>query len=148
MYEILGAQAQELSHKAGIEKVVSGQLSAAETTIARFDEPQQKATPILNDTQHSLFLTSMVVNKEFYEKLPQNMQKIVSEAALKAAEAERQDSLTDESQLRKSFAETGVQVVSMPASEIQKMKKLTHPLYQKFAPMFGAELIESIEQAQ
>ena len=148
MFEELGAKAVPMDHDSGIQQVKEGSIMAAETTIARFDDLQQKATPILNDTQHSLFLTSMVVNEKFYSKLPADLQDVVRKAARNAAESERQDSLTDESQLRKTFAGNGMHIVSMPAGEVQKLRELTKPLYKRFTPMFGADLISSIQTAQ
>ena len=97
----LGAEVVAMGHDAGIESVKRGSLVAAETTIARFDDAQQKATPILNDTQHSLLLTSMVVNEKFFAKLPEDLKEVFRKAAKNAAELERQDSLTDEANLRK-----------------------------------------------
>lgn len=145
-FKKLGADVAQMNHDAGIQSVKSGSLMATETTIARFDDAQQKATPILNDTQHSLFLTSMVVNEKFFAKLPADQQEVIRKAAKNAAELERQDSLTDEDQLRKRFASNGLKVVRMPASEVAKMKTATQSLYQEFKPMFGADLIEAIEK--
>lgn len=145
-FKKLGAEVAPMSHDAGIESVKKGSIMAAETTIARFDDHQQKATPILNDTQHSLFLTSMVVNEKFFARLPADQQDVIRTAAKNAAELERQDSLTDEADLRKQFASNGLKIVKMPASEVEKMKSATKSIYQDFKPMFGAELIESIQK--
>lgn len=146
-FEKLGAKTVPMSHDEGILKVKEGSLMAAETTIARYDDAQQKATPILNDTQHSLFLTSMVVNEKFYATLPQDLKDVVYKAARLAAETERQDSLKDESELRSAFAGKGMKVVAMPKAEVEKMRTLTKPVYKQFDSMFGADLINSIEKA-
>lgn len=146
-FKKLGAEHVSMNHEDGIESVKRGSLMAAETTIARYDEAQQKATPILNDTQHSLFLTSMVVNEKFFAKLPTDLKEVIRTAAKNAASLERDDSLSDEANLRKQFASNGLKVVKMDKAELGKMKSLTAPLYKEFEPMFGAELIKSIEQA-
>lgn len=148
MYQMLGAKTREMTHDAGIQSVKAGSLMAAETTIARFDENQRKATPIINDTQHSLFLTSMVVNEKYYSSLPKELQEVVHKAARNAAESERQDSLTDEKQLRAAFANQGVKVVALPAAEVKRLQEATRPVYKKFEPLFGHDLIKSIEDAQ
>jgi TRAP-type transport system periplasmic protein len=145
-FKKLGAEVAQMNHDAGVHSVKTGSIMAAETTVARFDDAQQKATPILNDTQHSLFLTSMVVNEKFFAKLSPDQRSVVSAAAKRAADLEREDSLTDEAQLRKQFASNGLKVVRMPASEVAKMKTATQSLYQEFKPMFGADLIEAIEK--
>lgn len=148
MFTKLGAEVVSMNHDAGIQSVKRGSLMATETTFARFDEAQQKATPILNDTQHSLFLTSMVVNEKFFAKLPVALQDVIRTAAKNAAELERQDSLTDEANIRKQFASSGMKIVRMDNGEVSKLKTLTKPLYNDFKPMFGADLIQAIEQTK
>ncbi|MDX9730788.1 MAG: TRAP transporter substrate-binding protein, partial [Bdellovibrionales bacterium] len=128
-FERLGAKTVAMDHDRGIDEVRKGSLMAAETTFARYDEVQQKATPVLNDTQHSLFLTSMVVNEKFYASLPKDLQAIVLKAAKNAADTERIDSLSDEEELRKTFASKGMKIVAMPAAEVKKMREITRPLY-------------------
>ncbi|MDZ4084157.1 MAG: TRAP transporter substrate-binding protein [Bdellovibrionales bacterium] len=148
MFTKLGAEVVPMNHDAGIQNVKRGSLMATETTVARFDDAQREATPIFNDTQHSLFLTSMVVNEKFFAKLPPALQDVIRTAAKNAAELERQDSLTDEANIRKQFASSGMKIVSMDKAELKKMKTLTTPLYNDFKPMFGADLIQAIEQTK
>ncbi len=147
-FELLGSETAAMGHDAGIQQVKKGSLMAAETTFARFDEAQQKATPILNDTQHSLFLTSMIVNEKFFAALSPKFQEVVLAAAKNAAELERKDSLSDEADLRKQFKNSGMRIVKLPETEVAKMKMATRPVYKKFAPMFGAELIQAIEDVR
>jgi TRAP-type C4-dicarboxylate transport system substrate-binding protein len=90
----------------------------------------------------------MVVNEKFFAKLPAALQDVIRTAAKNAAELERQDSLTDEANIRKQFASSGMKIVSMDKAEIKKMKTLTTPLYNDFKPMFGADLIQAIEQTK
>jgi TRAP-type C4-dicarboxylate transport system substrate-binding protein len=148
MFKTLGAKVVQMSHDEGVQSVKNGSLMAAETTVARLDSSQQEATPILNDTQHSLFLTSMVVNEKFFAQLPKNVQQVIQTAARNAAELERQDSLTDEARLRKEFDKNGINVVRMSPAEVAKLKTETRPLYAEFKSLFGAEFIESIENAK
>jgi TRAP-type C4-dicarboxylate transport system substrate-binding protein len=144
----LGAKPVPMPHDEGIEQVKKGSIIAAETTIARFDDAQQKATPIMNDTQHSLFLTTMLMNGSFFKQLSPEHQGIVERAAVAAARAEREDSLTDEAQLRSSFAKSGVKVVRLPASEVEKMREKTRPVYKEFESVFTPELIAEIQNTK
>lgn len=145
--ETLGAITVPMNHDVGVEAVAKGSLTATETTVARIDENQKKATPVLNDTKHSLFLTSMVINQSYYQTLPEDLRGVVASAAKSAAETERQDSIKDEASLRSGLSTSGLRVVTMSKSELAKMKKKTSSVYKQFEPMFGADLIESIQKA-
>ncbi len=148
-FETLGAKVVGMDHDLAIQNIGSQNgITAAETTFARYDDNTKKMAPILNDTQHSLFLTSMVVNKSFFDALPANLQKAIATATKNAAVTERSDSLADEADLRKNYGVQGLQLVSMPEVEKEKMKKLVAPVYKKFTPMFGAGLIADIQKAQ
>lgn len=148
-FEAFGAKVVGMDHDLAIQNVGAQQgITAAETTFARYDDNTKKAAPILNDTQHSLFLTSMVVNKDFFEALPADLQRAVATATKNAASTERSDSLSDEAELRKNYAAQGLQLIAMPAIEKEKLKGLTAPVYKKFTPMFGASLIADIQNAQ
>lgn len=144
----LGAKPIPMPHDEGIQQVKKGSIVAAETTVARFDEAQQRATPIMNDTQHSLFLTAMLMNGKFFSSLSKEHQAIVERAATAAARSEREDSLADEANLRAAFGKSGVKVVRLPDSEVKKMKEITRPVYKEFEPLFTRELIAEIQNAK
>lgn len=148
-FELLGAKAIGIDHDRGISNVAKETgITASETTFARYDAKSKELAPILNDTQHSLFLTSMIINKEFFNGLPEHLQKVVATATRNAASQERSDSLADEADLRKTYHDQGLRLVTMPAVEREKMKTIVAPVYKKFEPMFGTELINGIKNAQ
>lgn len=148
-FEALGAKVVAMDHDLAIQNIGSQSgITAAETTFARYDDDTKKMAPILNDTQHSLFLTSMIVNKGFFDSLPSKLQKAIQVAATNAAVTERSDSLSDEADLRKNYGTRDLQLISMPQVEREKMKTLLAPVYKKFTPMFGASLVADIQKAK
>lgn len=126
----------------------SRRIKALETTYARFKDlkPElQKSKNVINDLQHSLFLTAILINKEFFERLPKNYQAAIQKAALEAAELERQDSIKDSELARQEYLKSGHKIVTMDGAELQKFKKVALDVHKQFEPIIGKDLIEAIK---
>lgn len=146
-FNILGAKAVPLDLSEIDEAIKSGKIDEAESTYARyFTLGQDKAAKIVNETNHSLFLTSIIINEKFWQNLPADYRKIMSESAVKAARIERDHSVSEGIKTKKQCLDSGIQVVSMGKTEEARMKKALMPVYKKFAPMVGEKLITSIEK--
>ena len=100
--------------------------------------------PVINETSHSMFMTIMIMNEKFFQKLPEEYQKIVSQAGLEACQLERKVSIKKEEMLKQQYAKEGIKIVSMPESEIARMDEIKHDIYNKFKPKYGKELIDKI----
>jgi len=73
-----------------------GEIDAGESTYVRvFPLDQYKSFSVVNDTAHSLFLTSIIVNQDFFAQFDSTVQEIMSTAAFNAARAERRESVAD-----------------------------------------------------
>jgi len=96
------------------------------------------------DTQHSLFLTSIVVNVDWWNSLDSKIQQIFSEAALEAARNERALSLEDgEATLQKLQAD-GVSLIQPSPEEMAGLREKTKSVYTKYAEFFEPGLVDSI----
>lgn len=146
-FNILGAKAVPLDLSDIDDAIKAGKIDQAESTYARyFTLGQDSAAKIVNETNHSLFLTSIIINEKFWQTLPEEYRKIMSETAVKAARLERDHSVAEGVKTRKQCLDSGIQVVSMSQKEEARMKKALMPVYKKFAPMIGEQLISSIEK--
>lgn len=118
-----------------------------ETTFPRFVELGSKIqdnNKIINDLQHSLFLTAVMINKQVFNSMPAAYQESIRKASKKAAELEREDSVKDAIEAKAKFIKDGYQVVTMDPAELEKMKQSAAPIYKKFEPMFGKEFIQTV----
>ena len=78
------------------EQADRGNIDAGESTYVRiFPLQQNKSFKYVNDTAHSLFLTSIIVNEAFFNQFDDETKQIMSEAAFNAAKAERKESVAD-----------------------------------------------------
>lgn len=145
-FEALGAKTVPMSLDGIEEALKKGEINEAESTYARyFTLGQNKLAKIVNETEHSLFLTSIIVNQKFWDSLPANYQSIMKEAAINAARIERQHSIAAAEETKKKCLENGIKIVSLDKKEEERLKSALQPIYKKYTPVFGQELISSIQ---
>ena len=146
-FKLLGAEPKEhIALEEMNEYADRGEISAGESTYVRiFPLDQYKSFKVVNDTAHSLFLTSIIVNKDFMAQFDEETREIMATAAFNAARAERRESVADIPNILAECAEKGVEVVRMDATEQKKFKEVTASVYEKFADYFTPGLVQKIQ---
>ncbi|MFZ3230196.1 MAG: TRAP transporter substrate-binding protein [Pseudobdellovibrio sp.] len=120
-------------------------VSGGESTYPRFySMKQNEVATVINDTRHSLFLTSILVSKKFWATLDQDLQTIMSKAAIVAAHAERIESVDDIKVVQDKCKNDGVAVIELSHEEQTKFKAATQSVYTKYEDFFTAGLIKKI----
>lgn len=127
------------------EAARAGIIDAGESTFVRvIPLEQDKSFAYVNDTAHSLFLTSIIVANGFWDTLDSATQEIMKDAALNAARIERRESVVDVASVKDTL---GDQVVEMSVDETAKFKTATEVVYTKYADYFSNDLINKIKSA-
>jgi len=128
--------------------VQSGEIVGGESTYPRFyGLKQNEVCDVINDTGHSLFLTSIITSHKFWDSLEPGLQAIIRIAASNAARSERIESVEDIALVQQRCSEEGIEVVKLPAEELSKFKAATVPVYAKYEREFGG-LVARIQQTQ
>ena len=128
------------------EAADAGVISAGESTYVRiFPLQQNESFKVVNDTAHSLFLTSIIVNQDFFKQFDQETQEIMATAAFNAARKERRESVADIPNILAQCKSEGVEVVTMSTEEKIKFEAVTSTVYGKFADYFTAGLVQKIQ---
>lgn len=123
-----------------------GEIAAGESTYVRvFPLDQYKSFKIVNETSHSLFLTSIIVNQDFFKQFDKKTQKIMTTAAFNAARQERKESVADIPNILEQCKQNDVQVVKMSEEEEFKFREITSTVYDKFQDYFSPGLVEKIK---
>ena len=144
LYKSIGALGVPLSLDEGYEAVAQGFIEGMEATYVRFLPEYRKDLRVLNDTGHTLFLTTLVINKQFFESLSPPFQRALSEAAIEAGRVERQTTIGDSEALKKSLPKEGIKIVTMTEKERKRFKDKTQAVYKKFAKMRGQQLLTQV----
>lgn len=128
------------------EAADAGIISAGESTYVRiFPLNQNESFKVVNDTAHSLFLTSIIVNQDFMKQFDAETQEIMATAAFNAARKERRESVANIPEILAECEAKGVEVVKMSAEEESKFKAVTSKVYEKFADYFTPGLVQKIQ---
>lgn len=148
-FKLLGAEPKEhIALEEMNEYADRGEIAAGESTYVRvFPLEQNKSFKYVNDTAHSLFLTSIIVNQDFFGEFSAEVQEILATAAFNAARTERRESVADIPNILAQCESEGVEVVRMSAAEEVKFKDLTNQVYDMYNDYFTAGLVDSIKRA-
>ena len=145
-FKLLGAEPYEhIALEEMNEYADRGVIDAGESTYVRvFPLDQYKSFKVVNDTAHSLFLTSIIVNNDFFAGFSSEIQEIMSTAAFNAARAERRESVADIPNILAECEEKGVEVVRMTAEAESEFRAVTSQVYDMYENYFSPGLVDKI----
>jgi TRAP-type C4-dicarboxylate transport system substrate-binding protein len=147
IFSTLGAtpnQSIDIEHLTEAGK--AGLVDGGESTYVRvFPLNQTEAFSYINETNHNLLLTSIIVNKDWMSQFDQETQQILSDAAFTAAREERRQSVADVPGIIAEFKSKGVELVTMSVEEKQKFVDATSKVYDKFSDYFTPGLVQKIQ---
>jgi TRAP-type C4-dicarboxylate transport system substrate-binding protein len=129
------------------DAVISGKAVGAEHVAQRLlpDQCDDWIKTII-DTQHSLFLTSIVVNVDWWNALDASVQQIFNESALESARNERALSLKDGAESLATLEQNGVNLIELTAEEKNELRQRTETVYSKYQDYFEPGLVSSIRR--
>jgi TRAP-type C4-dicarboxylate transport system substrate-binding protein len=123
-------------------------VDSGESTYPRIYSMRQNETAtVINHTEHSLFLTTIIMNKNLWNELTVEQQKIFAEASLSAAHVERAESLEDIDRTRTRAKSDGIQVVDLDVETRAQLQTVSQQVYQELDGMFTPGLIRAIQQS-
>jgi C4-dicarboxylate-binding protein DctP len=126
----------------------AGQIEGCEITFVRYQAcGLEDIFPVINVTGHSLFTTMTVLNDSWFRNLPDRHQATIMEAGKAACRVERETAIKEESATRAELERRGFTVVEMEEAEHAALRAIGTKLQQRFAPRFGADIIEAIVEA-
>jgi hypothetical protein len=139
--DVVPMELEELSENLGLANVAVG-----ESTYPRvYALGHNKVSKVINHTEHSLFLTSILIGTDFWNSLTPELQTIVSEAAKVAARYERSISIDDVLATQERCESDGIEVVKMSKTEQARFADATKVVYEKFADYFTPGLVKKIQ---
>lgn len=107
----------------------------------------QEWTDTIINTEHSLFLTSIVVNLDWWNSQDDEIQTIFIESAKQAARNERQLSIEDGVSSIEIMKSHGANYITLTDEQKQELKKKTESVYVKYdSEYFSSNLVEQIKK--
>jgi len=126
----------------------SKSVDAAEITYRRLYEfgAENSVDHILH-SNHDLFLTSIILNQDFWNTLSEDLQNIIRDAALLAARSERADAIHDDIVHREKCLDDGIIVKNMSPKLEQEFRDRSVNVYAKYEDWFTPNLVKIIQKS-
>lgn len=125
---------------------------SVQTTLPRYHVETDTAvhTHVVN-TNHSMYLTTIIINQNFWDELSIADQEAMRKAALNSARQERIWSVADAHKIatdQNEQARLGIKSMStLPAEEQAKLEEKVKPVFEKYQNVFSTGLIDAIKNA-
>lgn len=127
----------------------SGKVVGGETAYPRiYPLGQNQYHSSVVDSEHSLFLTSIIITDTFWNSLDQELQQVIKTAAIKAGRAERVESIKDGEEAKVKLQAEGKPVVRLSQEDQQEFRNRTAVVYEKFQDFFTPGLVDKIRQSK
>jgi TRAP-type C4-dicarboxylate transport system substrate-binding protein len=119
-----------------------GQADAVETTYLRFDGKY------VLKTNHSMFMTTIVISNKFWDSLTEQQQQAFRQAALAASRKEREWSVQDAETFEHNAQANGVTITEISEEDTSALKSKSQMTYVKTKYFFTPDLIKRIRQTR
>lgn len=118
-----------------------GEADAVETTYLRFNGKH------VLKTNHSMFLTSIIVGNKFWDTLTDTQKEAFQKAALYASRKEREWSVQDGEKFERDAVANGVTITEISEEDRSALKKKSQITYVKCRDFFSPNLITRIRKS-
>jgi TRAP-type C4-dicarboxylate transport system substrate-binding protein len=145
-FRTLGADVVPMELEELSENLGSANVAIGESTYPRvYALGHDKVSKVINHTEHSLFLTSILIGTDFWNTLSADLQAVVAESAKVAARYERVISIDDVAKTQARAEADGIEVIKMSKEEQVRFAAETKVVYDTFADYFTPGLVTSIQ---
>jgi len=148
-FKAVGAEPVAMEIEELSEGLAQADVVVGESTYPRvYALGQNAVSKVINHTEHSLFLTTILIGSDFWNSLSTELQQVVSDAALVAANYERSISIDDVKSTQARAQADGIEIVTMSKAEQQRFAEATAIVYDMHKNTFSAGLVDKIQQAK
>jgi|ETNmetMinimDraft_5_1059913.scaffolds.fasta_scaffold23914_1 TRAP-type C4-dicarboxylate transport system substrate-binding protein len=128
-----------------------GKVNMTQTTYPRYHVDAYKSQKYVADTKHSMYMTTILLNDDFWNSLTTEDQGHMKTAGLYSAKTERMQTVADAEEIKTSKnkqKELGIEeIITWSDEEIEKLSKLWSPLYKKYNNLFSKDILNKIKNA-
>ena len=125
--------------------------NTTQTTLPRYHVEASASQKHVINTNHSMYLTTILMNDEMWQGMSVDEQMNFKEAAKICARAERIKSVADADEIKNDVskqAERGIESIGdLSEAESEKLRAKLAPVTDKFAKFFGNDLVDRIRKS-
>lgn len=147
-FKAFGANASPFAFGELYTALQQGTYDAMESPISlyylnKFYEVQSDLTL----TGHVYAATILLMNNDFYNKLPEDLQELVMEAAGEYSTEQRKIAQQQDKEFMDDLKELGMKIHEMDPADREVFRKATESVYDKYTPIIGEDLVEKAKAA-
>jgi tripartite ATP-independent transporter DctP family solute receptor len=86
------------------------------------------------------------MNRDFWDKLPPDMQQVVLDASKNAVAFQREVAAREDAEALEKMLDIGVVFNKVRGERLAEFRKVTAPVYEKYAKEFGKDLVERLRE--
>jgi len=113
-----------------------------------YDAKHHEALKYAMDSEHNYSMHILMINKKYFDGLPEDVQNILLEAGQEALDYERSISAELEAKAKQKFIDSGIKVHELTDEERNELKELTRPVWDQFTDKIPQDLIDMVLEAQ
>jgi len=145
-FRAIGAEPLAMGVDGFAESVAAGECEGGENVFPRyFRSSVNTVTNTVANTEHALFLTSIVISSKVWNILTEEQRNVIKECAQIAATEERKESLIDGAAAKQRALSEGIEVVEWSNEAINEFKAAVQPVYEQFGEY--ADLVAKIKNS-
>jgi TRAP-type transport system periplasmic protein len=144
--EAMGGRAINLAWPEVYSGLASGVVDAAEAPLGSlYGSKLHEVKKVISKTGHFKPFTGWIIGTNYFDKLPEEYQKILKEEAVKTGEYMTELTLDSQEEYEEMFKKEGVEFVEV---DVQKFREATEIVYQQFpewTPGLHEEIMKILE---
>ena len=144
----LGANGQKMAFAEVYQALQTGVVDAQENTYSNmYSQKFHEVQKTIVETNHGILDYMVVVNAKWWNGLPADIRKGLSEAMREATIYNNQISREKNEEARKAIIDSGkAKVVKLTDAQLAEWKKAVAPVYAQFEKDIGVDLIKSAQK--
>ncbi|RAP76319.1 DctP family TRAP transporter solute-binding subunit [Paenibacillus montanisoli] len=149
-YRTLGAETLALPFNQVYRSLENGTVDGEENSISNiYSKKLYQVQDYLTLSNHSYLGYGVLMNKTFWDQLPPELQRAISEAMAETTIwANRNARIINQKQWREMQADSNLQVYALSKDDQSHWRQLLQPVYDEFSPVIGRELMSDLERLQ
>ncbi|UFJ38905.1 TRAP transporter substrate-binding protein [Brevibacillus humidisoli] len=145
-FTALGAGAATIPFGETYTALQQGTVDGQENTFNNIDtQKYAEVQKYLTVSQHGRLDYVVLVNKSFWDGLPEDIRKALEEAMKEATEYERQLAAELDQQSFENLKKAGMEVTELTPEDRAAFQKAFEPVYTEFAEVIGQEYIDGVK---
>lgn len=147
VFQQLGALPVTISMPEVYTSLQQGAVDAQENPVsAIFSNKLHEVAPKITMWRYCWDPGIVTINTKFYEGLPKDLQAAVADALKEAGKYVNELTAREDRELIADIEKSGAEVYYMTDAESEVFRQAMAPVYAKYEPQFGADLIEELRQ--